>query len=184
MSESSTTAADVSASANGKTAGVNWWKLPWLLLWLLPAASVVAGLSTVFIAVKHGDSMVKDDYYREGLAYNVQQQADQKAAGFRMHAMLLLLDQQSLDQRLMVIVSAEDLPALPETLELSLSHPTDHSADQRIVLRRQQGQQYLGDAKLTRHANWHVQLQPEDASWRLRGRWQSPTATKLSPEVL
>lgn len=169
---------------NSKSAAVNWWKLPWVLLWLLPAASVVAGLSTVFIAVKHGDSMVKDDYYREGLAYNLQQQADQKAAGIRMHAMLLLLDQQSLDQQLMVIVSAEELPALPETLQLALSHPTDSKADQRIVLHRQQGQQYIGEAKLTRHANWHVQLQPDDASWRLRGRWQSPTATKLSPEVL
>lgn len=175
MSEPSRATAEASTSSTS----VNWWKLPWLLLWLLPAASVVAGLSTVFIAVKHGDSMVKDDYYREGLAYNVQQQADQKAAGFRMHAMLL-----PLEQKLMVILSAEDLPVLPETLELELSHPTDNKADQRIVLRRQQGQQYIGDVNLTRHANWHVQLQPGDASWRLRGRWQSPTATKLSPEVL
>ncbi len=159
-------------------APVNWLKLPWALLWLLPALSVVAGLTTVYIAVRYGDSMVKDDYYRQGLAYNSQQTADQQAAAMRLHAMILLLDQQ-----LLVTLSAEQLPVLPDTLTLHLSHPTEKSADMVLTLTRQQGAQFQSTALPTIATNWHVQLAPADGSWRLRGRWQPPAPVQLKPEV-
>lgn len=165
------------ADSAGKTS-VNWLKLPWLLLWLLPALSVVAGLTTVAIAVRHSDDMVKDDYYREGLAYNAQQQADRAAAAVRLHAMLVPVQSQ-----LLVTVSAEQLPELPAELELLLSHPTDSKDDQRILLQRQADRQYRGELNLRSDTAWHVQLQPLDGSWRLRGRWQSPAPAQLKPEV-
>ncbi len=166
---------DVTASAPSP---VNWLKLPWLLLWLLPALSVVAGLTTVYIAVLHGDSMVKDDYYRQGLAYNSQQAADQQAARLRLQAMLLIVDGQ-----LLVTLSAEQLPALPDTLNLHLSHPTDSQADTVLSLVRQQGNQFQSREMPAIATNWHVQLAPADDSWRLRGRWQPPAPVQLKPEV-
>lgn len=161
-------------------ATVNWLKLPWSLLWFLPGLSVVAGLITVFIAVRYGDSVVKDDYYRQGLAYNAQQQADQAAAAINLQAMLVMVN----EKQLLVTISAEQLPVLSEQLQLLLSHPTHSSADQVVTLRQQSGRQYVAELSLSAHAHWYVQLQPADGSWRLRGRWQSPAPAQLKPEVL
>ncbi|NQD37909.1 FixH family protein [Permianibacter sp. IMCC34836] len=158
---------------------VNWLKLPWLLLWLLPALAVVAGLTTVYIAVRYGDSMVKDDYYKQGLAYNVQQQADRQAADLHLRAMLVPVNSQWL-----LTLSAEKMPVLPEVLLLQLSHPTDKSVDQQITFTRQSGQQYAATVSALVETNWYVQLHPEDDSWRLRGRWQSGAAAQLQPEIL
>lgn len=177
MSESSVAKA---TAATTTEVAVNWLKLPWSLLWFLPGLSVVAGLITVFIAVRYGDSMVKDDYYRQGLAYNAQQQADQAAAAINLQAMLVMVN----EKQLLVTISAEQLPVLPAQLQMQLSHPTHSSADQLVNLRQQSGQQYVADLTVSAHADWHVQLQPEDGSWRLRGRWQSPAPAQLKPEVL
>ena len=42
---------------------------PWFLI-ALPATVVVAGLTTWWIAAHKADSLVVDDYYKEGLAIN------------------------------------------------------------------------------------------------------------------
>lgn len=170
---------DNSVAAMVDSHSVNWLKLPWLLLWLLPALSVVAGLTTVYIAVQYGDSMVKDDYYKQGLAYNVQQQADQYAADRHLQAMLVTVNGQWL-----LTLSAEKLPTLPETLVLQLSHPTDKANDQQISFIRQSAQQYVAVMPTLTTANWYAQLLPADNSWRLRGRWQPGAAALLQPEIL
>jgi hypothetical protein len=96
----------------------------------------------------------------------------------RLHAMLLMVDGQ-----LLVTLSAEQLPALPDTLNLHLSHPTDSQADTVLTLTRQQGNQFQSRAMPTIATNWHVQLAPADDSWRLRGRWQASAPVQLKPEV-
>lgn len=46
-----------------------WWKFPmmWLVLGL-PAAVIVAGFATLWIAMARPDVVVDPDYYRKGLA--------------------------------------------------------------------------------------------------------------------
>ena len=48
-----------------------WYREPWP--WILmapPAAAVIAGAATVWIAVGSADGLVADDYYKRGLAIN------------------------------------------------------------------------------------------------------------------
>jgi uncharacterized protein len=48
-----------------------WWRFP--LVWMViagPAAVVVAGLGTVWLAVRTPDPVVADDYYRRGMQIN------------------------------------------------------------------------------------------------------------------
>ena len=52
---------------------------PWFLI-LLPASVVVAGLTTLYIANRHADDLVVDDYYKDGLAINRQLEKKQRAA--------------------------------------------------------------------------------------------------------
>ena len=48
---------------------IPWYrqKWPWLLM-LPPAAAVVGGFITLWLAIKTWDGLVVDDYYKEGLA--------------------------------------------------------------------------------------------------------------------
>ena len=55
---------------------------PWFLI-ALPAISVVAGLSTLTIAVLNQDSLVRDDWYKDGKAINQSLARDDAAASPR-----------------------------------------------------------------------------------------------------
>jgi len=54
-----------------KTDTKPWYKQfwPWFII-ALPASAVIAGITTVFIAFENADSLVVDDYYKEGKAIN------------------------------------------------------------------------------------------------------------------
>ena len=52
---------------------------PWFLI-TLPASVVVAGFATLYIANRHADDLVVDDYYKDGLAINRQLEKKQRAA--------------------------------------------------------------------------------------------------------
>jgi uncharacterized protein len=57
-----------------------WWRFP--LVWMViagPAAVVVAGIATVWIAVRTPDPVVAEDYYRRGIQIN-QTLAEQRKA--------------------------------------------------------------------------------------------------------
>ena len=51
---------------------------PWFLI-MLPASVVVASLSTWYIAHRHADDLVVDEYYKDGLAINRQLEKKQRA---------------------------------------------------------------------------------------------------------
>ena len=58
-----------------------WWRFPFV--WLViagPAAVVVAGFATAFIAVRGADPVVATDYYRRGIEINKTLAAGSKAA--------------------------------------------------------------------------------------------------------
>lgn len=60
--------------------GLPWWKTPamWLVVGL-PAAVVVGGCITMWIAVTRPDAVVDPDYYRKGLALGQRAAAVEKA---------------------------------------------------------------------------------------------------------
>ncbi|MFI5446882.1 FixH family protein [Polaromonas sp. UC242_47] len=48
-----------------------WWKFP--LVWMViagPAAVVIAGFVTLWLAIRTPDPVVADDYYRQGININ------------------------------------------------------------------------------------------------------------------
>ena len=61
-----------------------WWREP--MVWLiagLPLAAVVAGITTVVIASRNADSLVKEGYVKEGMT--VQGTQEQDRAAVRLH---------------------------------------------------------------------------------------------------
>ncbi|HET8730535.1 MAG TPA: FixH family protein, partial [Moraxellaceae bacterium] len=58
---------------------------PWFIM-ALPAAAVVAGLTTVAIAYKNKDSVVRDDWYDEGKSINQDFARDDRAKAMGLSA--------------------------------------------------------------------------------------------------
>nr|MBP6228693.1 FixH family protein [Pseudomonadales bacterium] len=118
------------SSADGKI--VPWYRQgwPWFLI-LLPATVVVACFFTLYLAIRHQDSLVRDDYYKEGLAINRDLARAQYA---REHAIAGVL---SFDAATLAVELQLD-NALPTTpgLRLEILHPTDQARDQVLTLLR------------------------------------------------
>jgi len=143
-----------------------WYKQfwPWFIF-SLPAIVVVAGLSTVYIAFKHADTLVKDDYYKEGLAINRELGLDDKAAEFGIGGRLFF---DSVTGE--VLFDLEGDLDQPSQIELSLLHPVDASRDQFILMHGMGGNRYRGDVDVMPANRFYLRLKPVDGvAWRLNG---------------
>ena len=65
------------------------YKLVWMII-AIPAASVIAGINMIYLAVNTDDGLVVDDYYKEGMAINQSLQRDKTAAELGLTARLVI----------------------------------------------------------------------------------------------
>ncbi len=102
---------------------------------------VVACFFTLYLAIRHQDSLVRDDYYKEGLAINRDLARAQYA---REHAIAGVL---SFDAATLAVELQLD-NALPTTpgLRLEILHPTDQARDQVLTLLRAGDNIFAGKA--------------------------------------
>ena len=148
-------------------APVPWYRQfwPWFLI-ALPATAVIAGLTTLWIAMDDPDGLVVGDYYKEGLAINERLARDEaaRALGLKVH---LSIDGGAVDARLQ---NELNLPAL----HLRLMHPTRGRNDIDVFLAAQPDGGFRGELPALSEGHWYLHLEPPDASWRLRGRLRVP----------
>lgn len=134
---------------------------PWFLITLLGSV-VIASFMLLYIANRHSDDLVVDDYYKSGLAVNRQLERKQRAAALGITASLVFSP-----QRVDVKTSG---PVSDPELELHLSHPLEADQDFRITLNRQPDGSYSALLKRKAAQRWHWKLQTHaDAGWRLDG---------------
>jgi len=134
---------------------------PWFLF-LLPATAVVAALATVYIANRHADDLVVDDYYREGLAINRQLDRKQRADVLRLSARLQFSDEW--------VTARIHGPVDDPALRLSLSHPLEADQDFTVPLSRVAPGLYRGSLQRRVAPHWHWTLESlADDRWRLDG---------------
>ncbi|MDO8266777.1 MAG: FixH family protein [Moraxellaceae bacterium] len=141
---------------------------PWFLI-ALPATSVVAGLSTLAIAILNQDSLVRDDWYKDGKAINQSLARDDAAAALGLSAELQM--DHVTGEISAILVSAKSIPA-PEILTLTLSHPTLATQDQSVVLTRRPDGHYQG--MLTHDLQGRHYIELGNAEWRLRSTRDFP----------
>lgn len=145
-----------------------WYKQlwPWIIIGL-PATAVVASLHMVYVAFTHQDPLVKDEYYKEGLAINQVKANDFLAKELGLNAKLLF-DEVTGEVIINLTPSQTD-----QKVTLNLTHPFDKRQDFILTATLAPSGAYI--AQLT-HANqqrWYLQLEnvtanPEKA-WRLKG---------------
>ena len=145
----------------------SWLREPWP--WLLmsgPAAVVIAGLFTAFLAVRSADGVVAEDYYKQGLAVN---RTIEKGARARLLGVDARVAFDPVRDEASVTLSSH-APA-PERVRLTLIHPTRSGVDQTAVLVRAGDGRYVGHADTSGASSWLIALEDEAGSWRVGGRW-------------
>lgn len=136
---------------------------PWFLM-LFPALAVVSGVITLIIAVRTFDGMVVDDYYKEGRAIvqSIERTDQARALGLKASVRIA-------GERLRLELSAADAASLPDTVLLTIAHPTRDGYDQILRLSGPGGVYEAAIAPLSA-GRWLFQIEDADGrSWKLNG---------------
>ena len=136
---------------------------PWFLFGL-PGLVVIAGLSTWWIAARHADHLVADDYYKQGLAINREIGRQQLAQKLQIEAVLSFGEE-------WVRASLNNKVA-PPALLLTLSHNMNANLDFSLQLAQIQPGLYQAPLPHALQHRWHYRLEPLGTPgqlWRLDG---------------
>lgn len=148
---------------------------PWLLA-IMPTVAVIAGSTTLWLAIKSNDGLVVDDYYKEGQAINQLKERDDLTRSLGISAQLL-----SKAGIVQVLVSGH-VPNPEGKLILKIIHPT-HAGDDHEIILKQAGGSYYGQLPELTAAKYHLQLTPEQGNWRLAGEWHPGSPLLLLPTL-
>lgn len=135
-----------------------WYREPWP--WLLmapPAAAVLAGIATIWIAVASADGLVADDYYKQGLALNKVIAREERAQALGISAQVAMSG-----GRIRVRLEG----AAPEAVFVHLAHRTRAGYDQRLRL-VPAGKVYEADMAPLAPGGWRVWIEDPRGSWRV-----------------
>jgi len=133
-----------------------------------PAAVIVAGVVTVWLAVKTEDGLVVEDYYKEGKAINRVLKREETAGAMGLAGVVRF---EAAGHLLRVALHAAPGVQLPRRIEVLFSHPTRAGLDQTVQLELSPDGDYVGAVTPPGEGSWHVLVQDIAGEWRLGGRW-------------
>lgn len=155
---------------------------PWFLLTLLGSV-VVACIITISIAFNHPDSVVRDNYYKDGLAINRELAATERARQMNLSAELVWRQG---DASVEVTLTGE--PVAAAELSLSFIHPRAAAQDVELTLRAVSERSYSAALPAAvpeaLNGSWELSLSPTVAAdWQLRGQidFHQQRSAKLQP---
>lgn len=123
-----------------------------------PAAVVVAGAVTAWVAFASADGLVADDYYKRGLAINQVLALEDNARRLGVHARA-----EARAGHLRVALSG----AAPEALFVQLAHATRAGLDQRLRLARAAPGVYEAELPPLAAGRWRVVIEDPRREWRV-----------------
>ncbi|RLA44994.1 MAG: hypothetical protein DRR06_08340 [Gammaproteobacteria bacterium] len=146
----------VSGSKRSAQQSQPWYRQfwPWFLI-ALPATVVIASFFMLYLAIKYSDSLVSDNYYRDGLAINQILTQDVRAQDLKLSALIVFDGEGEL-----VTLELAGKLEMPDILTLQLQHPTNASADTMITLMAVGGGAYRGHLPLKPRYRYYLRLMP------------------------
>ena len=136
-----------------------WYREPWP--WFLmsgPAAVLIAGAATMWLAFASADGLVADDYYKQGLGINRVLAREEAARRLGISAEVRLSE-----GRISVALRGES----PEALFAQLAHATRAGHDVRLRLARSASGAYEAQLPPLAPGHWHLTIDDARGRWRL-----------------
>jgi hypothetical protein len=130
---------------------------PWLLM-SGPAAVLVAGAITTWIAFASADGLVAEDYYKEGLAINKVLAREEAARSRGIDAAVSIVS-----AKLTVRISGE----APAVVFAHLVHGTRAGHDLRLRLARSASGLYEAELPPLPAGRWQVSIEDPQGRWRI-----------------
>ena len=141
-----------------------WFKQPWLWFLLsVPITSVILSSIMVTVAVVGKDSLVSDNYYKDGMAINQTIEQDHLAKSLGLRPILSI---EGTEVRLEL--KSSTAIADQSFLTFKLLHPTVSDKDIIIKLLPSGNSLYLGELPQVVEGRRYLDLYAFDNSWRLR----------------
>ena len=139
-----------------------WYKEPWMILVIgLPVLSVMGGIAMVTVAVNGRDTLVRENYYKDGLAINQELAWNTKAAN------LDLTGELTFNEKQLSLTLNTPKSIQPLNLNLSLNHPTQAHKDQVYLLERFKPGQYLSPVNELPSGRYYLEISSNEQSWRI-----------------
>lgn len=135
---------------------------PWFLI-AGPAIVVVAGIVTVWLAIRSDDGLVADDYYKQGLAINQTLARTEQANLLALGAVVDIAPDGAV--RVVLNGGGDSAVARPLGVRLVLAHPTRAGDDHRAELSRSPDGSYVGRVAALAPGRWRVIVETD--VWRL-----------------
>lgn len=151
-----------------------WYRHGWVWFLLgIPASAVIAGSITIWIAFTYSDSLVADDYYKEGRAINQRLEKDARAESLGVKLTSELPRSTGTSQKILVSFTANPGVSAPASIRLRLSHPTIDRMDILGTLLPTPGANNRYSTELPELAagRWYVQLEDDQSNWRVKTTW-------------
>lgn len=140
---------------------------PWFVI-TPPLAGIMLGGLLITAATHDPDGLAVGDYYKEGRGINQSIERAQFALS------LGLTGAVSIEEGQVWLKLSSNVPIPRQELELAFVHPTRDHFDRRLSMSYDARQgAYFTELSHLDQALWHVYLEPQDGSWRLRGRLDS-----------
>lgn len=144
-----------------------WYKNFWLLFLLVfPAASIVMGSITLYLAISRPVSVVQDNYYKEGLAINQQMQAIENARKQNIELELMF------SKGLVTLNSNQNLPETTAHLRLYFAHNLNDKLDREVIANRTGEKSFASTMADLKPGLWYVSVSPahKQSLWRIKGK--------------
>jgi len=130
-----------------------------------PAAAVIGGIVTIYLAVVSDDGLVVDDYYKHGLEINRLLDREQTAANA---GLSLLIDIDNNSSSLLLTLSANPGFVYPAEIEGVIAHATREGLDEPLHLQRVGDNVYRASGITLPAGRWYVDIGTNE--WRVTKR--------------
>jgi hypothetical protein len=140
-----------------------WYKQfwPWFLI-IVPLTSMVLSFTMMNLAFTGEDSMVIDDYYKEGRAINLKIQKLQQAQNLNISTKTQVFS----DYVEVIFISGE--PENGEALTLDFFHSTQKFKDFSVTLFRDANGVYRAPLTEDILGKWQLSLHPFNEDWKIQ----------------
>lgn len=140
-----------------------WYKQfwPWFLI-IVPLTSMILSFTMMNLAFTGEDSMVIDDYYKEGRAINLKIQKLQQAQNLNISTKTQVFS----DYVEVIFISGE--PENGEALTLDFFHSTQKFKDFSVTLFRDANGVYRAPLTEDILGKWQLSLHPFNENWKIQ----------------